>query len=180
MPKPLLISIILLLAATTTSAEVTSGSVSDLIAALASADEKQVAAAREKLIAMGDGVINELENHKTEDQRVIKSIKYVLNRTCNYYVCIDPKREKQIKSPGGNGIQVMLSIKNNTATTVKLHWIDRSGNRVPYKDIKAGEEIVQRSFEDHCWMIVDKDAKVLGIYRSTYQNGRILVEQKFF
>jgi hypothetical protein len=152
----------------------------DLISALASTDAKQVDKAREELIALGGEVVNSLENHQTNDKRVASSIKYVLNRICNYCIRIDPKRGKDIKSPGGNGIQVMLSIKNNTAHAVKLCWVDRTGNRVPYKDIKPGSEIKQRSFEYHCWIILDKNSQPLGIYRSTYQDGRILVEQRFF
>ena len=99
--------------------------------ALKSTDAKQVERARENLILLGDKVVNELEDYKTDDEGVASSIKYILNRICNYYIRIDPKREKDIKSPGGNGIQVMLSIKNNTTRPVKLCWIDRTGKRVP-------------------------------------------------
>jgi len=180
MPKLLLSVSVLCLMAAKVSAEDTNRPAPELIKALASTDEKQVELARDKLIALGHQVVNQLEDHPTDDPRVASSIRYVLNRICNYYIRIDPKREKQIRSPGGNGIQVMLSIKNNTPAAVKLYWIDRSGGRAPYKDIAPGGEVQQRSFEDHCWMIVDKDAQPLGIYRSTYQNGRILVDQRFF
>jgi hypothetical protein len=163
MPKLLLSLTLLSLLAATASAADTDRPASALIKALASKDAKQVDVARQKLIAMGEEVVNELEVLATDDPQVASSIKFVLNRICNYYIRIDPKREKDIKSPGGNGIQVMLSIKNNTARTVKLCWIDRTGNRVPYKDIKPGSEIKQRSFEHHCWMIVDKDAKALVV-----------------
>ena len=180
MSKLLLPFTILCFLAAKTLAEDTNSPVSVLVNALASTDAKQVEMAREKLILLGGKVVNELENYKTDDEGVASSIKFILNRICNYYIRIDPKREKDIKSPGGNGIQVMLSVKNNTANTVKLYWVDRTGNRVPYKDIKPGSEIKQRSFEDHCWIIVDKNSKGLGIYRATYQDGRILVDQRFF
>ena len=118
MPKLLLSLTIVCLLAAKASAEDTSSSASDLIKALASTDAIQVDTAREKLIALGDEVVNELENYKTDNQRVAASIKFILNRLCNYYIRIDPKREKDIKSPGGNGIQVMLSVKNNTPTAM--------------------------------------------------------------
>ncbi|MFP6612401.1 MAG: hypothetical protein VB835_08850 [Pirellulales bacterium] len=155
-------------------------SVADLISKLSSQDAEQVNRARDRLIALEEKAVDELENYQSDNQKVSAQIKVILNRICNYYIRIDPKREKDITSPGGNGIEVMLSIKNNSEGPVKLYWIDRTGGRVPYKDIKAGDEIKQRSFESHCWIIVDKDSKALGIYRATYQSGRILVQQKFF
>ncbi len=174
-----ILAIVCLPVATLTAAEPVA-QIAGLIKTLSSDDTKQVDRARKELIALGDKIVDVLENHQTDDEQAVSSVKYVLNRICNYYIRIDPKRESHISSPGGNGTQVMLSIKNNSRQPVKLYWIDRTGNRVPYKDIKPGEEIQQRSFENHCWIIVDKDANGLGIYRSTYQDGRILVDQKFF
>ena len=179
MPKLLLCLLFVCILAAKSSAEESNQPTTNLINALASSDAKQVEMARGKLIEMGDNVVNQLESYKTEDQRVATSIKYILNRICNYYIRIDPKREKQMASPG-NGIQAILTIKNNTTKTVKMFWIDRGGERVPYKDIKPGDEIQQRSFENHYWVIADSDAKTLGLYRTTYQDGRILVDQRFF
>ena len=180
MPRSLLSLLIVCLCAADAWAADTKSPVAELVKTLSSKDADQANMARDKLISLGATAVEELESHQSDDEKVVVRIKYILNRICNYYIRIDPKREKDISSPGGNGIQVMMSIKNNTKHTVKLHWLDRSGNRLPYKDIKPGDEIQQRSFEGHVWIIVDKDAKALGLYRSTYQNGRILVDQKFF
>lgn len=89
---------------------------------------------------------------------------------------IDPKKEKDLVSPDTD-LLVTLTIKNQTKSEVSLHWLDETaGDRVPYKDIAAGKEVTQESYQGHYWIILDKDGKALGIYETPDKDGVILVK----
>ncbi len=89
---------------------------------------------------------------------------------------IDPKKEKGLVSPEG-GLGVMLTIRNKTKSTVTLHWLDETdGSRVFYKEILAGGEDIQGTFEGHYWILLDKAGKALGIYKTPAEDGVILIK----
>ncbi|MFP6693954.1 MAG: hypothetical protein VB875_13105, partial [Pirellulales bacterium] len=67
--------------------------VADLISKLSSQDAEQVNRARDRLIALEEKAVDELENYQSDNQKVSAQIKVILNRICNYYIRIDPKRE---------------------------------------------------------------------------------------
>jgi len=89
---------------------------------------------------------------------------------------IDPKKEKDLVSPDTD-ITVVLTVKNLTKGPVTMHWLDETaGDRVFYKDIKAGGEVVQETFQGHYWIILDKGGKALGIYETPAKDGIIVVK----
>jgi len=94
----------------------------------------------------------------------------------NILPCIDPKKEKGLVSPEG-GLGVMLTVRNKTKSTVTLHWLDETdGSRVFYKEILAGGEDLQGTFEGHYWIVLDKAGKALGIYQTPSEDGVILIK----
>ncbi|MDP6544445.1 MAG: hypothetical protein QGH60_10675 [Phycisphaerae bacterium] len=89
---------------------------------------------------------------------------------------IDPKKEKSLVSPDGD-FGVTLTVKNKTKSTVTLHWLDETdGSRVYYKEIQAGGEVMQGTYEGHYWIILDKAEKALGIYKTPGDDGVILIK----
>jgi|GEM_PF-3958611 len=71
----------------------------------------------------------------------------------------------------------MLTIRNKTKSTVTLHWLDETdGSRVFYKEILAGGEDIQGTFEGHYWIVLDKAGKALGIYKTPGEDGVILIK----
>ena len=90
---------------------------------------------------------------------------------------IDPKKEKGLVSADDSGASVMLTVRNQTKSTITLHWLDETdGSRVHYKDIEAGAEILQGTYEGHYWIILDKTGKPLGIYKTPARDGVIVIE----
>ena len=89
---------------------------------------------------------------------------------------IDPKKEKGLVSDEGE-LSVMLTVKNKTKSKITLHWLDETdGSRVYYKEIPAGGEILQGTYKGHYWLILDKAGKPLGIYKTTENDGVIIVK----
>jgi hypothetical protein len=89
---------------------------------------------------------------------------------------IDPKKEKGLVSTDG-GFPVVLTVRNKTKATITLHWLDETdGSRVYYKDIQAGGEVLQGTYEDHYWIVLDKKEKPIGIYKTPGEDGIILIK----
>jgi len=62
---------------------------------------------------------------------------------------IDPKKEKDFVSTDTD-VAVSITVRNKTKSAITLHWLDEmAGDRVHYKDIAAGAEVVQETFQDH-------------------------------
>ncbi len=89
---------------------------------------------------------------------------------------IDPKKEKDLVSPDTD-VLVSITIKNQTKSAISLHWLDETaGDRVFYKDIMAGAEVVQETYQGHYWIILDKKSKALGIYETPGKDGVIVIK----
>ena len=89
---------------------------------------------------------------------------------------IDPKKEKGLVSPDTD-VSVTITVKNQTKSAVSMHWLDEAaGGRVHYKDIPAGKEVTQDTYQGHYWIILDKGGKALGIYETPGKDGVILVK----
>jgi len=89
---------------------------------------------------------------------------------------IDPKKEKGLVSPDG-GFSVILTVRNKTKSTVTMHWLDETdGSRVFCKTIPAGGEIIQGTYKGHYWLILDKNKKPIGIYKTPDENGVIVIK----
>ena len=74
---------------------------------------------------------------------------------------IDPAKEKNIRS-GGNGLAVQLTFRNQSKTKVVVYWINTSGERVQYKEIKPGGQVLQGTYSGHYWLVVYPAGKALG------------------
>ncbi|MDP6633462.1 MAG: hypothetical protein QGG42_01015 [Phycisphaerae bacterium] len=97
------------------------------------------------------------------------SSEYILPR-------IDPKKEEGIVAPGTD-VAVSVTVRNQTAGKVSMIWLEESsGSRIHYHDIAPGSEVSQDTWEGHFWLILDKDEKALGIYRTPDRNGVIVVK----
>ena len=89
---------------------------------------------------------------------------------------IDPKKEKDLVSPDTD-VLVTITVRNQTKSEVSMHWLDETaGDRVHYKDIPAGKEVTQETYQGHYWIILDKGGKALGIYETPGKDGVILVK----
>jgi len=89
---------------------------------------------------------------------------------------IDPKKEKGLVSPDTD-LSVMLTVRNKTKSPISLHWLDETdGSRVQYKLIGPGAEVLQGTYEGHYWIVLDKDGKALGIYKTPDEDGVILIK----
>jgi len=74
-------------------------------------------------------------------------------------------------------VLVTITVRNQTRSAISLYWLDETeGDRVHYGNIKAGAERVQGTWKDHYWIILDKDGKALGIYKTSDKNGVIVIK----
>ncbi len=89
---------------------------------------------------------------------------------------IEPSKEKGLVSLDTD-VSVSITVRNQTKSAISLHWLDEgAGDRVHYKDIEAGAEVVQETWKDHYWIILDKGGKALGIYKTTDKDGVIVIK----
>ena len=94
----------------------------------------------------------------------------------NVLTRIDPKKEGTVVSLDTK-VAVSLTVRNQTKSAISMHWLDEGlGDRVHYKNIKAGAEAVQATWKDHYWIILDKDGKALGIYKTSDKDAVIVIE----
>ena len=70
-----------------------------------------------------------------------------------------------------------LQLTGGKKSAVTLEWLDEaSGGRVHYKDVPAGEEVYQGTWQGHYWIVVNKKGKALGIYETPDKDGVIIVK----
>jgi hypothetical protein len=88
---------------------------------------------------------------------------------------IDPMKEGKVKSKDTQ-VAVSITVRNLTKSEISLHWLDEdAGDRVHYKDIEAGGEVLQGTWQGHYWIVLDKNDKPLGIYKAPDKDGVIVV-----
>ncbi len=74
-------------------------------------------------------------------------------------------------------VMVTITVRKQTKSEVSMHWLEETaGDRVHYKDIPAGKEVTQETYQGHYWIILDKGGKALGIYETPGKDGVILVK----
>ena len=88
---------------------------------------------------------------------------------------IDPSKEGELKSPQDD-VAVSITVRNNRQSVIQLHWLDYDSKRVQYARIKAGAEIVQRTYEGHYWIVLGEDEKPLGIYKTPGEDAAIVID----
>lgn len=89
---------------------------------------------------------------------------------------IDPAKEGTLVSPDTQ-VNVKITVKNETKSAVTMQWLDEdSGARVQYKQIAAGKEAVQETWQGHYWLIADEKGKALGIYETPDKDCVIVVK----
>jgi arylsulfatase A-like enzyme len=88
---------------------------------------------------------------------------------------IDPAEEGNLRS-GANGHEVQLTFQNRRKADVSVYWIDTSGGRVKYKEIAAGGQAEQRTYDGHYWLVLDDKGKALGMYKALNQDGVIRIQ----
>ena len=88
---------------------------------------------------------------------------------------IDPKKEKDCVSTDTD-VTCMITVRNLTKSPISLHWLDETaGDRVHYENITAGAEVTKGTYQDHYWIILDKNSKPLGIYKAQDKDGVIVI-----
>ena len=98
-----------------------------------------------------------------------KPAEYILPR-------IDPKKEKGIVEPGTD-VAASVTVRNQTTSKISMVWLEEDTNdRIHYHDIKPGAEVSQDTWGGHYWLILDKDGKALGIYKTPDRDGVIVVK----
>ena len=70
-------------------------------------------------------------------------------------------------------LEVHLTFRNQSKAKALIYWINTSGDRVHYNAINPGEEVRQRTYSGHYWLVTDHDKKALGIYKAENQDGLI-------
>lgn len=71
--------------------------------------------------------------------------------------------ESVSKSTSGK-ITTKISFKNRLKQTVKIYWLNYSGRRVLYRQLKPGESYTQQTYVTHPWVVTDIGDACLGVY----------------
>ena len=117
--------------------------------------------------------LKKFSNHKDPEVRI--RIKEVLKDFAQILKWMDPANEKILKSQR-NGKAVKLTFLNKSKQTIKIYWINWSGQRSSWRgEIKpGGSEVCDRSYGGHVWLVTDKNDKGLGIYILNDEDGQII------
>jgi dipeptidyl aminopeptidase/acylaminoacyl peptidase len=73
------------------------------------------------------------------------------------------------------GDDVLLNFINQTTNSVKLFWIDPSGDRQPYGLIPAGETKEQNTHAGHVWLITTGAGEQLAVFEANDSGGDAII-----
>lgn len=65
-------------------------------------------------------------------------------------------------------VATKVVFRNKSPKTVKTYWLDYSGKRKFYAQLKPGKNYVQSTYVTHPWIVTDASDNCLGVY---YQKG---------
>ena len=79
-----------------------------------------------------------------------------------------------------------IAFQNNSAGLRKVYWIDKSGERRPYCELKPGENCEIGTYLGHPWVATDADGNALALYypdgqkRTVTLGGPVAVADPYF
>jgi dipeptidyl aminopeptidase/acylaminoacyl peptidase len=82
------------------------------------------------------------------------------------------ERPRRSRDQGGD---TSVRFINRRDQSVRLFWIDRSGQRVAYGEIAAGESREQHTYAGHVWLVTDAEDTTLEVFRATEEPGDALI-----
>src|SRR5262249_35851944 len=65
---------------------------------------------------------------------------------------------------------------NHTPGTIKLVWIDPSGERTEYGSIEPNKDFEQNTYVGHVWLALDANDRPVGIFQATEKPGVAIVD----
>ena len=83
-------------------------------------------------------------------------------------------REKDLRSLRSDA-STGLSVRNLTAGTVTVYWLDTAGRRVKYDAIDAGAVWSISTFVTHPWVFTDAAGRALGLVVAADQPGTVVL-----
>lgn len=76
------------------------------------------------------------------------------------------------------GGEVYLTFENKTSERIRLIWIDRAGERVPYEWVEPNKTTRQHTFAGHIWLIVNESGEALEILQADAGDTEIEIDGK--
>ena len=74
------------------------------------------------------------------------------------------------------GAETTIRFRNTSMGTIRLFWLDFSGARKPYGEVKAGTNHEQSSFAGHVWLVEGDMGQTLGIFEAVDGGGDALID----
>jgi uncharacterized protein YkwD len=68
-----------------------------------------------------------------------------------------------------------IEFVNQTAGVIFVSWIDYQGGAVLYASLQPGQAYVQQTYVTHPWIVLDANARPIGIYTATERPGRAAI-----
>lgn len=76
----------------------------------------------------------------------------------------------------GSSVETSITFVNNTAESVKMFWVDTTGNRHPYDRLAPGGRGTQHTFAGHAWVAVGHDGRDLAFYTADARPSVAMIE----
>jgi hypothetical protein len=83
-------------------------------------------------------------------------------------------KEKDLKSENGD-VKTRITFVNRSKQPVKAYWLDYSGERVFYKELKPSESYSLDTFVTHPWLITDLHDNAWDVYMPTVQPRTVII-----
>ncbi|MEC5128399.1 hypothetical protein VSU19_16670 [Verrucomicrobiales bacterium BCK34] len=77
---------------------------------------------------------------------------------------------------GKGDLEVRLRFDNQSMETVRIFWVDFSGERKPYGFVDPGRNHDQSTFSNHLWVLVGESGEDLGWVAAAGEDGRVIVK----
>ena len=74
-------------------------------------------------------------------------------------------------------IPTSIRFENKSGKTVKIYWLDYSGNRKLYKVLEKDQVHFQQTYVTHPWLITGDDDRAMQIYFPDSQSRTVVISQ---
>jgi dipeptidyl aminopeptidase/acylaminoacyl peptidase len=85
---------------------------------------------------------------------------------------------KKQRSSRSSTTEAPITFVNNTSESVKMFWIDTTGNRHPYDRLAPGATATQHTFSGHAWVAVGHDGRDLAFFVAGSRPSIALIEER--
>ena len=82
----------------------------------------------------------------------------------------------ELTNSKAGGERISLLFQNHRQTAVKLVWVDETGARREYGEVKGASRRLMKTFSGHTWLLLDENSQVIGHVVAPGKPARVKID----